>query len=200
MPLVIWWRNRREDLSQVKRYHKKEIAKLFVIALPVLILPFIIRAAVIEGVATATEVSTIRVAYTVLVGAVYYRHFDIKRAWSMLIDTASLSGAIIFIIGAATAMAWGLTQSGFSKDLATLMASLGGGMTFVAISVVAFIILGSVLEDIPFYCAVRASAVPDCTRFGRTRSALRHGCSAGNGHWAVRAAVWRWLLRLLRGQ
>ncbi len=147
--LVIWWRNRSEDLSQVKRYKKKEIAKLFVIALPALILPFIIRAAVIEGVATATEVSTIGVAYTALVGAVYYRHFDLKRAWSMLIDTASLSGAIIFIIGAATAMAWGLTQSGFSKDLATLMASLGGGMTFVAISVVAFIILGSVLEGIP---------------------------------------------------
>lgn len=176
------------------------IAALFVIALPALILPFIIRAAVIEGVATATEVSTIGVPYTALVGAVYYRHFDLKRAWSMLIDTASLSGAIIFIIGAATAMVWGLTQSGFSKDLATLMASLGGGMTFVAISVVAFIILGSVLEGIPSICAFRAAAVPHCTRFRRTRSALRHGCGAGNGHWAVRAAVWRWLLRLLCGQ
>ena len=65
----------------------------------------------------------------------------------MLIDTASLAGA--FIIGCATAMAWGLTQSGFSHDLAVLMKSLGGAGTFMLISVVVFFILGSVLEGIP---------------------------------------------------
>ena len=31
----------------------------------------------------------------------------------MLVDTASLSGSILLIIGAATGMAWALTQSGF---------------------------------------------------------------------------------------
>ena len=36
----------------------------------------------------------------------------------MLVDTASLSGAILFIVGTATAMAWALTQSGFSRELA----------------------------------------------------------------------------------
>ena len=34
----------------------------------------------------------------------------------MLVETASLSGAILLIIGTATAMAWALTQSGFSRD------------------------------------------------------------------------------------
>ncbi len=32
----------------------------------------------------------------------------------MLVTTAALSGAILLIIGAATGMAWALTQSGFS--------------------------------------------------------------------------------------
>ncbi len=45
-------------------------ARTFVIALPALVLPFVIRAAVVEGVATATEVSTIGIAYTVLARAV----------------------------------------------------------------------------------------------------------------------------------
>jgi TRAP-type C4-dicarboxylate transport system permease large subunit len=68
----------------------------------------------------------------------------------MLVDTAALSGAIIFIVGCATAMAWGLTQSGFSQDLAHLMASIpGGAYGFLAISIVAFAVLGSVLEGIP---------------------------------------------------
>jgi TRAP transporter, DctM subunit len=146
---VVWWRNRNEDLSGVKRYGKREIGRLFLVALPALVLPFLIRAAVIEGVATATEVSTLGVAYSIVIGLLFYRKFDWKRAWEMLIETASLAGAIIFIIGAATSMAWGLTQSGFSHDLATFMSKMGGPAGFIAISVVAFIILGSVLEGIP---------------------------------------------------
>ena len=85
------------------------------IAVPALALPFIIRTAVVEGVATATEVSTIGIFYTVLAGLFIYRKFDWRTVYPMLLDTASLSGAILIIVGCATAMAWALTQSGFSQ-------------------------------------------------------------------------------------
>ncbi|WP_082548483.1 TRAP transporter large permease subunit [Variovorax sp. Root473] len=148
--VVVWWRYRREDLSGVQRYSKREIGKLLMVALPAVLLPFVIRAAVVEGVATATEVSTIGIVYSALIGLFVYRQFDWKRLKPMLIDTASLSGAIIFIVGCATAMAWGLTQSGFSQDLARIMGALpGGAYGFLAVSIVAFIVLGSVLEGIP---------------------------------------------------
>jgi len=68
----------------------------------------------------------------------------------MLIETACLSGAILLIIGTATGMGWALTQSGFSKQLADAISGLpGGASTFMACSIVAFVILGSVLEGIP---------------------------------------------------
>lgn len=147
---VVWWRYRNEDLSGVVRVSKKEIAKKFVIAAPAIALPFVIRAAVVDGVATATEVSTIGIVYACLAGLFIYRRFDWKRLGPMLIDTACLSGAILMIIGAATGMAWALTQSGFSAQLAQAMAGLpGGAVMFMAASIVAFIVLGSVLEGIP---------------------------------------------------
>lgn len=62
----------------------------------------------------------------------------------------SLTGAVMLIIGTATGMAWALTQSGFSQWLVATMASVPGGKSgFLAISIVVFIILGSVLEGIP---------------------------------------------------
>ena len=68
----------------------------------------------------------------------------------MLVETACLSGAILLIIGTATGMAWALTQSGFSRELAAAMTGLpGGAAAFMAVSIVAFIVLGSVLEGIP---------------------------------------------------
>lgn len=148
--VVVWWRYRHEDLSHVERVSRKQVARLGFIALPALALPFIIRAAVIEGVATATEVSTLGIAYAVIVGLVIYREFDWRRIGPMLVATAALSGAILLIIGLATGMAWGLTQSGFSRSLAQMMTDLPGGVPmFLAVSIVMFIVLGSVLEGIP---------------------------------------------------
>ncbi|MBC7414076.1 MAG: TRAP transporter large permease subunit [Herminiimonas sp.] len=150
LAVVVFFHNRDEDLSNVVRASRAQIGRALVVALPALALPFVIRAVVVEGVATATEVSTVGIAYTVLVGLFIYRKFDWRRIYPMLVETASLSGAILFIIGCATAMAWALTQSGFSRQLATVMSTVPGGAAgFMAISVVAFIILGSVLEGIP---------------------------------------------------
>lgn len=150
MCLVVRFRYRKEDLRHVTRKPWKEVARLAVIAFPALALPFVIRAAVVEGVATATEVSTIGIAYAVVVGLLVYREFDWKRVAPMLVSTAALSGAILLIVGTATAMAWGLTQSGFSRSLAEMMGALPGGKAmFIAVSIVAFVILGSVLEGIP---------------------------------------------------
>jgi tripartite ATP-independent transporter DctM subunit len=147
---LVWWRYRGEDLSGVRRASGREIAKSFLISIPALALPVVIRAAVVEGVATATEVSTIGIVYAVIAGLVVYRKFDWSRVYPMLVSTAALSGSILFIIGAATGMAWALTQSGFSTALAEAMKALpGGAVTFMAVSLVAFIILGSVLEGIP---------------------------------------------------
>jgi tripartite ATP-independent transporter DctM subunit len=147
---LVWWRYRGEDLSHVKRAGAGEVVRSFVIALPALALPFVIRAAVVEGVATATEVSTIGIVYGLVVGLLVYRQFDWRRLAPMLIETACLSGAILLIIGTATGMAWGLTQSGFSRALAAAMTGLpGGSAAFIAVSIVAFMILGSVLEGIP---------------------------------------------------
>jgi len=147
---LVWWRYRGEDLTGVRRASGREIGKSFLISIPALALPVVIRAAVVEGVATATEVSTIGIVYAVIAGLLVYRQFDWSRVYPMLVSTAALSGAILFIIGAATGMAWALTQSGFSTALAEAMKALpGGAITFMAVSLGAFIVLGSVLEGIP---------------------------------------------------
>jgi tripartite ATP-independent transporter DctM subunit len=147
---VVWWRCRTEAVGADGRIVWREVGKFLLIAAPALALPFVIRAAVIEGIATATEVSTIGIAYCVLVGLFVYRRFDWRRAARGLVDTAALSGAILLIIGAATGMAWSLTQSGFSRQLAATMMNLPGGtLGFLGVSIAAFIVLGSVLEGIP---------------------------------------------------
>jgi len=148
--VVVRFRNRHQDMSGIRRATPREIGLALFVSLPALALPFVIRFMVVQGVATATEVSTIGIAYTMIVGLLVYRQFNWSRMVPMLVETASLSGAILLIVGAATSMAWALTQSGFSQQLADTMASLpGGNFTFLGVSILCFVVLGSVLEGIP---------------------------------------------------
>jgi tripartite ATP-independent transporter DctM subunit len=171
LAFVVWWIGRGHAAPTAPRATGREIAFAALAAAPGFLLPFLIRYAVVEGVATATEVSTIGIVYAAivgLIGAIFFgQRIEWRRLLPILIETATLSGAILIIIGAATAMAWALTQSGFSRDLAAVMAKLpGGAPAFMAVSIAAFVILGSVLEGIPAIVLFGPLLFPIAQRLG----------------------------------
>src|SRR5690606_13008793 len=140
----------RENMEGVRRAPLAVVGKALVVAAPALVLPFLIRGAVGGGVATATEVSTIAVLYAIVIGIVLYGGISLRKFYSMLVETAALSGAILLILGTASAMAWALTQTGFANQLAGYMTNLPGGwFSFMLVSIVVFLVLGCVLEGLP---------------------------------------------------
>ena len=111
------WKARHEDMGNVRRAGLALIARLMLIAAPALVLPFLIRSVVGGGIATATEVSTIAVLYALFVGQVLYGGIGRRKLYAMLVETAALSGAILLVLGTASAMAWAITQSGVVQQL-----------------------------------------------------------------------------------
>jgi tripartite ATP-independent transporter DctM subunit len=141
---------RRDNIALSRRATFVEIARAIAVAIPGLLLPLLIRLFVVDGIATATEVSVVGILYTAIVGIVIYREFPWRRLYGTLIDTATLSGALLLILATATSMGWALTQSGFAQQLADLLAHAPGGTAGIMLfSIVMFAVLGSVLEGIP---------------------------------------------------
>ena len=164
---LVWYRSRHTPAYDSARASGRVIGRALMIALPALALPFVIRGAVIEGVATATEVSTIGIVYAILAGALVYREFQWSQLGRVLVQSASLSGAILIVVGAATAMAWAITQSGFSQALAASIGSMPGGrFTFIALSIVLFAVLGCVLEGLPAVVLFAPLMFPIAKQFG----------------------------------
>lgn len=168
--LLVHLRSRNQKKFAEARAPLTVILKAFVVAIPALAMPFMIRASVVGGVVTATEVSTIGIAYAVVVGLLVYRTFEWRKLYSMLVATASLTGAVLFIIGMATAMSWALVQSGFAQQLVSAMEHIPGGRPgFLAVSIIGFAILGSLLEGIPsivllgplLFPAAQSLGIPD---------------------------------------
>jgi len=165
--VVILVRSRGDKVELAKRATLREIGVAMFGAIPGFALPFLIRAAVLGGVATATEVSTVGIVYTLLVGAVLYRELKWNAMYPVLRETAALTGAIMLIIATATAMGWALTQSGFAQQLTEALSHApGGAVGFMALSVLLFIVLGSVLEGIPAVVLFGPLLFPIAKSFG----------------------------------
>ena len=161
------WKARNEVTENIKRPSAKAIGKLALIAAPALVLPFLIRSAVGGGVATATEVSTLAVLYALLIGQVLYGGIGWRRTYAMLVETAALSGAILLILGTASAMAWAITQSGVVQQLSSFLTTLPGGwVAFMAVTVLVFLILGCLLEGLPAVLLLAPIMFPIAKKLG----------------------------------
>lgn len=150
LAVVARWKARHEDMSGTMRLPMHRVGQLLLIAGPALALPFLIRALVGEGIATATEVSTVAVIYALLVGHFMYGGLGPRKVYEMLVNTAALSGAVLLVLGSASAMSWAVTQSGVVQQLSETLTTLPGGVfTFMAVTIVVFVVLGCLLEGLP---------------------------------------------------
>ena len=148
--IVALWYAKKENATLATFATWPVVGRAFLYAIPGLVLPLLIRYFVVDGIATATEVSVVGIIYTLLIGVFVYREFKWRTLFPTLVDTVSLAGAILLIIATATAMGWALTQSGFAQQLADILGHApGGAVGIMLLSIVMFIVLGSVLEGIP---------------------------------------------------
>lgn len=161
------WKASGESMEGVHRAPFSLVWKTLLVSAPALVLPFLIRGAVGGGVATATEVSTIAVLYALVIGALFYGGIGAKKFYAMLVETAALSGAILLILGTASAMAWALTQTGFANQLAIYMTDLPGGwFSFLLVTIAVFMVLGCVLEGLPAIVLMAPIMFPIAARLG----------------------------------
>lgn len=167
LALLARWKARHEIMENVRRASWSLIGRALMIAAPALVLPFLIRSAVGGGVATATEVSTIAVLYAMIIGQVLYGGIGWRKVYSMLVETAALSGAILLILGTASAMAWAITQSGAVQSLTQFLTTLPGGIVgFMIITILLFLILGCLLEGLPALLILAPIMFPIAKKLG----------------------------------
>jgi TRAP-type C4-dicarboxylate transport system permease large subunit len=78
-----------------------------------------------------------------------------------------LSGAILLILGTASAMAWAIAQSGVVHQMTGLLTTMPGGAgTYLAVTILIFLILGCVLEGLPAILLLAPIMFPIAKKLG----------------------------------
>lgn len=134
-----------------------------------LIMLGIIFGGILGGIATPTEVSAFAVVFALVAGGLAFRQLTPRSTLKLFVDSASLSGMILFIVAVAQMVAYILTIQEIPQSLASFMTSLAassGIWAFLLVSIVILIIMGSVLEGAPALVIFGPLLLPIATQLG----------------------------------
>jgi tripartite ATP-independent transporter DctM subunit len=119
------------------------------------------------GVATPTEVSSFAVIYGLVLAGLLYRQLDFKTFVRSVIDCASVSGMVLFILGGATSFAWILTIAQLPHRLVGLLTGAHQSQwVFMLASILLLIVAGSVLEGLPALLILAPLLMPIASQVG----------------------------------
>lgn len=87
------------------KYDWKNLGTATLRAIPSLSLIVVVIGGIIAGVFTATEGSAIAVVYALILG-ICYKNITWKSFWRIVVDSAKMSGMIVFLIGVSNILGW----------------------------------------------------------------------------------------------
>lgn len=141
---------RRGYRSSADSLDPTPLPRLFVQALPALLLPAIILGGIHFGIFTPTEASAAAVAYALVVGRFVYGTLRFDMLPAILYRTALMTASILFIVATSAVFAWVLTVGQIPQQVAAWIASLQLSPALLLLAVnVLLLLVGIFIEPLP---------------------------------------------------
>jgi len=164
---LIYVRARASGAPRTPRAGAGIIAHAGLGAILPLLMPGTLLAGILLGIATPTEIAAIAVIYGILLSSVVYREMTLQGFIRIALDTAALTGVLLFIFAAASSFSWTLTVAYLPQRLVVLLQSVGDSQTiFMICSIVLLILVGVLLEGLPSLNVLAPLLIPIAGKLG----------------------------------
>ncbi|NIC04974.1 TRAP transporter large permease [Billgrantia bachuensis] len=165
--LVAWWISVKREYPIESAFSLSELGRTFVGALPALMMPIIILGGILGGIFTPTEASAVAVAYGVLAGMLLYRSLSLRALYLALVESAVLTGAVMFVTAAAHTLGYTFTYQSLGQLILGPIAALDmGPIGFLLILSLVLIIAGTFLDGIAMMFIVVPLFLPSVQLLG----------------------------------
>ena len=135
-------------------------------AIPALSLIVVVIGGIIAGVFTATEGSAIAVVYALVLG-ICYRNITWKSFWKILVDSAKMSGMIVFLIGVSNILGWVMAFTQIPQAIsAGLLGLTNSPIIILLIMNVILLIAGTFMDVTPAILIFTPLFLPIVQTFG----------------------------------
>jgi tripartite ATP-independent transporter DctM subunit len=164
---LIYVRARRAGTPRVARAPLRTMVLAGLNAVLPLLMPAMLLGGILFGVATPTEVAAFAVLYGLALAMLLYRELSPGELLRTVLDTAALTGVLLFIFAAASGFSWTLTIAYLPQRLVALLHSFGGSTEIFMLGSIALLILvGVLLEGLPSLNVVAPLLIPIAGKLG----------------------------------
>ncbi len=135
-------------------------------AIPSLSLIVVVIGGIIAGIFTATEGSAIAVVYALILG-ICYRNITWKSFWKILVDSAKMSGMVVFLIGVSNILGWVMAFTQIPQAIsAALLGITNNQYIILLIMNVILLIAGTFMDVTPAIMIFTPLFLPVVQTFG----------------------------------
>lgn len=148
------------------KFEWKNLLRATIAALPSLSLIIVVIGGIVGGIFTATEGSAIAVVYSLIL-AVCYKSITWKSLWKIIVDSAKMSGMVVFLIGVSNILGWVMAFTQIPDAVATALLSLTENK-YVILLIMNLILLiaGTFMDVTPAILIFTPLFLPICEGFG----------------------------------
>ncbi len=149
-----------------EKYTLSEGFKVFLDAIPSLMLIVIVIGGIVFGAFTATEGAGIAVVYTLIL-SLYYKSLDFESMKEILIKTATTTGVIMFLVAASSAMSWIMAYTGIPQAISNAIMSVSENpIVILFIMNITLLIVGTFMDLTPAVLIFTPIFLPIATNLG----------------------------------
>lgn len=135
-------------------------------ALPSLSLIVVVIGGIVGGVFSATEGSAIAVVYALIL-SICYKSINLKSLWKIIVDSAKMSGMVVFLIGVSNILGWVMAFTQIPDAVATALLGLTSNKyAILLIMNVILLVAGTFMDVTPAILIFTPLFLPICRGFG----------------------------------
>ena len=148
------------------KYDWKNLGVCTLRALPSLSLIIVVIGGIIGGVFTATEGSAIAVIYALILG-ILYRNITLKSFWKIAVDSAKMSGMVVFLIGVSNILGWVMAFTQIPQAISDALLGLTSNPIIILLIMnVILLIAGTFMDVTPAILIFTPLFLPVVKTFG----------------------------------
>ena len=145
--LTTWWIARKNDYPRMPRANWGERWVAFRESVWGLLLIVIVMGGIYSGIFTPTEAAAMAAVYAFIVTVFIYKDMPLKRIPKVLLDSASMSAMLLYIITNAVLFSFLMTSENIPQAMADWMIAQGfGPIAFLLVVNILLLMAGNVME------------------------------------------------------
>lgn len=129
------------------KYDWKNLGRCTLKAIPALSLIVVVIGGIVGGIFTATEGSAIAVVYALILG-ICYRNITLKSFWKIVVESAKMSGMVVFLIGVSNILGWVMSFTQVPQAVSSALLGVTNNQVLILLIMNVILLISGTFMDV----------------------------------------------------